>query len=530
MVSKAVTERTPEQDDLSRWQGPRERAPSVMREDEPKVARMVGFFGILFLALGAMGLVVFAYGRVSRVGPGLASFCAVLGLACLLFHASRDRDQQVRRLYGAFGFLTLLAAIIFAVVPSQLGPAGTLFLPYSVPCLLLSLLFLLSFAHNETDPLWRDRTLWVLGGVGAALTLTGFVGGNISNNFLLPYGVILLVLGLGYLWAFVGQEGITSDLGYRAGVGMGVLGVLVFLVALGRSALPPLLHAWGMSARPTPFLVPGGLLLMGLGLLYAAMSAGLCSDNRVVVMTRRELAAYFYSPIAYIVLFGLTVMGWILFIIFTGLIVDQSMPGRTPLVEPVIRYYIIDWFPIICVIFVVPTLTMRLLSEEQRTGTLEVLLTAPVEESSIVLSKFLAVLIFFMAVWVPWGLFLVALRVLGGEPFDYRPLLSFFIALAATGAGFVSMGLFFSSLTRNQIAAAILTFVGMLGLTMLFFAKRSMAPESTGFIVLKYVSYIDLWIDSLEGTLSLRHLMFHVSAAILWLFLTVKVLEARRWS
>src|SRR5437879_3140322 len=140
------------------------------------------------------------------------------------------------------------------------------------------------------------------------------------------------------------------------------------------------------------------------------------------------------------------------------------MEDRQVFAEPIIRFYFIAWWPVITTIFIVPVLTMRLLSEEQRTGTLEVLFTAPVGETVVVLSKFLASWIFFMLTWVPWGLFLVALRVEGGQPFEYRPLLSFYIAMACSGAAFLAMGLFFSSLTRNQIVSAILTFVGMLSL------------------------------------------------------------------
>jgi len=266
---------------------------------------------------------------------------------------------------------------------------------------------------------------------------------------------------------------------------------------------------------------------MGLGLLYAALAAGLCSDHPLVVLTRRELAAYFYSPIAYLVLFGLTCVGWYLFSNFVTLVTRET--GQ-PLIEPIVQYYILDWFPIICVMFVVPVLTMRLLSEEKRSGTMEVLLTAPVSESSVVLSKFLAVLIFFMLLWLPWGLFLVGLRVLGGQPFDYRPLLSYFIALACTGGAFLSMGMFFSSLTRNQIIGAVLTFVGMLLLTAVFFVRRLADPGTPLFMVATPSSYVYLWIRSLAGILVPQLLLFPLSASVLWLFLTVKVLEARRWA
>jgi ABC-type transport system involved in multi-copper enzyme maturation permease subunit len=179
---------------------------------------------------------------------------------------------------------------------------------------------------------------------------------------------------------------------------------------------------------------------------------------------------------------------------------------------------------------------MRLLSEEQRAGTLEVLLTAPLGESAVVLSKFLSSFFIFMLAWMPWGLLLISLRVEGDRPFEYRPLLSFLLAQACSGAAFLGMGLFFSSLTRNQIASAILCFVGMLGLTGSFFAISILKSSVTGdsFInnlipILETGSYINLWIDSTEGKISPRHLIFQLSFAVFWLFLTVKILESRKW-
>src|SRR5439155_479024 len=145
-------------------------------------------------------------------------------------------------------------------------------------------------------------------------------------------------------------------------------------------------------------------------------------------------------------------------------------------------------------VFVVPVLTMRLLSEERRTGTIEVMLTAPVDEVVVVISKFVAALVFYLTLWIPWGLFLVALRVEGGQPFDYLPLLSFYVTLVCSGAAFVAMGLFFSSLTRNQIISAVLSFMGMMFL-LCFFLLRQMTqigPNWSAFF--KQLSFVDLWI------------------------------------
>jgi ABC-type transport system involved in multi-copper enzyme maturation permease subunit len=157
------------------------------------------------------------------------------------------------------------------------------------------------------------------------------------------------------------------------------------------------------------------------------------------------------------------------------------------------------------------------------------LLTSPVNESSIVLSKFLACWIFWMISWLPYFLFLVGLRVVGGEEFDYRPLLSFGLALAATGGGFMAMGLFFSSITKNQIIAAVLTFVGMMVHLSLFMFQGVFDPGSIWREIFTYASFFDLWRTYLQGNFAPRYLIFHVSAMVFFLFLTVKVLEARKW-
>jgi ABC-2 type transport system permease protein len=525
-MSQGITEKEPvpppPPDD---WRPVRERAPSVLREDEPQVARFIGMVGLLLVTLGAVALVVNAYGRVSRVGPGLGTFCLVLGLGGMLLHAARDKELQVRRLYGLFGLLWLLVAAIVSSLPTKFGPAGSLFLPYGFVSLSLGLLFLLAFVHNETDEQTRDRATLLLGAIGAGLALTGFIGGNVSPDFLLPYGVLLALLGLAFGWAFITLKGTATDEGYRAGLALGGLGLLAFVVALGRSVAPLL------SSRLDPYLVPSGLLLMGMGLLYLGLSAGLVSDNLVIAMTRRELSSFFYSPVAYIVLVVATAVAWVAYLNFLNLIYDMLQPpAQNPPMEPVIQFYIIAWWPIITLLLAVPLLTMSLLSEERRSGSLELLLTAPVNEFPIVFSKFLAALLFFLVVCLPWALFMLALRIQGGQPFDYRPLLSFFIALVATGAAMVSVGLFFSSLTRSQIASAILTFVFLFVWMLLFFFQGSLSQGTPLRTIMQYVSFVDLWMDAVRGTLSPRHLLFYASVAVFWLFLTVKVLEARKWS
>ncbi len=510
------------------WKGLRERAPSLVRPDAGTTGRVVALIALFPLTLGVASLFFALIGKGYLISVSWGVLLLALGVAGLLYHAFNEKELQYRRLYGALGVLLLGLAVLFRVLPFE-GVIGGRFVMVGAPCALLALGFLLSFARNETDSGIRNAIVTGLGAVGLAWALLGFVGGSISETFMLGNGVVLLVLGLLYLAAYSGIHGGDSPAGYRAGLGLGALGVLMILVALGWSVVPQLLFQlnWTETRPAASFFMPRGLILLYFGVEYLMLSVGVCSDNRLVVLTRRELAAFFYSPIAYIVIIGVTGMGWWVFTQFVGSLLEER--GGS-LLEPVIIHYTTGYFQIFSVVFMVPLLTMRLMSEERRTGSLEVLLTAPVNETSVVLSKFFAALRVFMLAWYPSGLFLLALRVEGGETFDYRPLLTFFISLIFMAAGWLAMGLFFSSLTRNQIAAAFLTLTVMIALTGLFWVKQNVPEGGTLFNVLQYVSFIDLWINSSFGNLTPRYLLFHLSFAVFFLFLSVKILEARKWA
>jgi hypothetical protein len=138
-----------------------------------------------------------------------------------------------------------------------------------------------------------------------------------------------------------------------------------------------------------------------------------------------------------------------------------------------------------------------------------------------------------MIMWAPMLLLFVGLRINGGQPFDIRPLFSFGIALALTAAAGVSVGVLFSSLTTNQITAGVLTFVFMLAWTMDHIFRdviSSLSKEKTAWTdFMLHVSYLDLWVDSLQGKLVPKFLLFPASLTIFCLFVSIKVLDARKW-
>ncbi len=501
----------------------------------PVLPALVGVFASAAVIFGATALLLYRTGRGSAVGPGWASIILTTGLMGLLFHAAFDRDIQFRRAYMAFGYLALGIGAFLCILPYPIRPADQFGPGYL--CMSLGLLFLLCFLRHETDEKVRDFAFYVFGGAGGIMALFGLFGGLIRPDVLLgnkdtfvstPVGLLLAMLGLVFLIACVHIRGTSDETSYRIGQAIGIAGGIVFLVALLASFFPSAL--WFTKRYPGYFM-PFGLLLQILGLLYVATCLFICSDRPIIVLTRRELGAFFYSPIAHLVLLSFVVAHWFGYLLFTV----ELWNSRVPLPEPIVSGFILQFSSIFWTLFGVPALTMRLLSEEHRSHTLEQLLTVPVEEGTVVLSKFFAAFIMFVITWLPFGFLMVSLRLEGGREFDYRPLFSFGVGLFLTGSAFISIGLFFSSLTSNQIIAGVMTFGAMLTLTLVLWAKRILAndqllgPDSGWIAVMKHVSYIDVWIDSLDGKLVPKFLLFPVSTTVLCLFLSVKVLESRKW-
>ncbi len=522
------------------WQAPAERAPSVIRQEQATPTRLIAVIALFIGAVGGLAVIMAAIGRSYVISPGLGLFLLMLGLAGLLLHAFNEKELVYRRTYGLFAAVLAAAGVILSLATVH-GSIGGLFLPVGAPCFLLALCFGVSFARNEADPFLRALAVRIIGVIGAVMIVVGVVGGILNEDFLMSRGVVYLLLALVYVGAYVGTQSVSSTQGYWAGVALGVVGVLMIVVALGR-ALP-----WYNLPYLGPYLgwindvfgfvhwlsgQPGApFLFTYLGLEYLALSIGICSDAQWVVLTRRELASYFYSPIAYFVMVSLAFLGGLAFFFYVQrLIFISSAPGVPGIQEPVIQDYLFSFLPIVCLILMVPIITMRLFSEERRSGTLEVLMTAPVREGTVVIAKFLAGLRFFLLAWYPWGLYLIALRVEGGEPFDYRPVLTFAIALAVCGAGFVAMGEFFSSLTGNQIISAILTLIGMFALLFITILQWIVQRQSEFWSgVFRYMSFYDLLEQASTGQFAPRFLFFHISLAVFFLFLTAKVLESRKW-
>ena len=275
---------------------------------------------------------------------------------------------------------------------------------------------------------------------------------------------------------------------------------------------------------------PYGLILFCAGLLAATVGLVVRYTPKMFAIMRRELASFFLSPIAYMVIFGILVVAAFNFRLLLYDLASGAM-AFTQVEDPVVNYMGNIWL-LFCLIFVVPVVTMRLLSEERRSGTIEALMSAPVTEAEVVLGKFVAGLVFYMAVWIPWLLFLFVLRWWGKVEFTFWPVASMYLGLLTLGTTFIAGGLLFSSLTRNQIIAAILAFAMMMALLVIVVLQYYMQQggEAEGKVeAMRYASFFLQMRDFAQGKLDVRYVAMHLSAAGFLLFVTTRVLESRKW-
>ena len=227
----------------------------------------------------------------------------------------------------------------------------------------------------------------------------------------------------------------------------------------------------------------------------------------------KETKLYFGTPAAYIV--GAMFLG------LTGVFFVAEVTA--PFAEAGVRG-IVDWASFF-VIFLAPLLTMRLLAEEQKLGTLELLLTSPVRDWEVVLGKYIASFLILAAILAVTFYYVVLLYSFG-DP-DTGPVLSGYLGLLLYGAAALAIGLLGSSLSSNQIVAAV---VGIAILLMLSFVNL-IADIVTGIAseVFNGMSMNEHIVDFSRGVIDTSSLVFFLSLTAIFLFLTIRSLETRRW-
>lgn len=237
----------------------------------------------------------------------------------------------------------------------------------------------------------------------------------------------------------------------------------------------------------------------------------------------RELRAYFVSPMAWVILTLFLFGNGISFTLIVSYLADPRSGGiSTPL-----QVFFGSFFFWLMLFVLIPLITMRSIAEERRSGTLETLMTAPVSETTVVLAKFAAALVFYTFLWLP-TLAYVAILGRGATTIDWGPIASGYLGVLALGAMFLAIGLFASALSKNQIVAAILTFVTMLGLFTLGFLDGLTSNETLQ-KALSYLNVLEHMDELAKGIVDTRRLIYYLSTTVLFLFLASRALEQEKW-
>jgi ABC-2 type transport system permease protein len=248
-------------------------------------------------------------------------------------------------------------------------------------------------------------------------------------------------------------------------------------------------------------------------------------------IAKKELKAYFASPIAYVVIAIFLLLTGFFFYSLVWWFNAQSMQmAQNPYYAQQININQMVFTPLfhnisIILLLMLPLLTMRLFAEEKKIGTEELLFTSPVSVNEIILGKYAASLVVLAVMLLLTGL-LALFTFATGNP-EATPLLCGYLGLFLMGAAFISLGIFYSSLTENQIVAAILTFG-----TLLLFWILSWASSSAGGIwkgVLNYMSFFEHFDDMTRGILDTADIVYYLSFSFFGLFLTHAVIQSRRW-
>ncbi len=252
--------------------------------------------------------------------------------------------------------------------------------------------------------------------------------------------------------------------------------------------------------------------------------------RNIWIVSRRDFKNYFTSPIAYIVIAGfLVIMGWMFFFNLShfnmqNLQYNQMNMGKgVSITDGIIRPLYGNMNVIF--LFLVPFITMRLFAEEKKNKTLALLLTAPLTLTEIILGKFFSAL---LLVSVMLGLTFTypVILILTGNP-DIGPILTSNLGTLLLTGCYLSLGIFFSSLTENQIVAGALTFASGL-----FFWLVSWATQAAGPVwgeILTYLSLISHYNNFSQGLLSSSDVVFYLSFIFMGLFFTHRALDSYRW-
>lgn len=245
-----------------------------------------------------------------------------------------------------------------------------------------------------------------------------------------------------------------------------------------------------------------------------------------LTLTRRELGAYFISMTGYVIIAAAVFLTGLSFTVLVTKLQDVSTP------MPVTELFFATPFFWLIILLAAPIITMRLFAHEKFSGTFETLMTAPVSDRQVVLAKFTAAWLFYMLMWLPLLGSIFILRRYTSDPtvMDAGALGGTFLGIGLLGGAFMAGGLFASSLTRSQIIAAMIGLAGGVSLFLLSFLGEQVNADS-GWLpqLFSYLNLFDHMQDFARGVVDTRPVIFYLSLTGLFLFLTLRVVDSRRW-
>ena len=255
--------------------------------------------------------------------------------------------------------------------------------------------------------------------------------------------------------------------------------------------------------------------------------------RNILAICKRELLAFFVSPIAYFVITGFALLVGFFFFNYLAFFarmfeMSQMMAFRGGGELPNLNQVVIEGLfqtMVVILVFLIPLLTMRIVAEEKRRGTFELLITSPVSVTEVVVGKFLSLAVVIVAMLSISFIFPLLLMVYGNP--EIPPIVSGFCGVVLCALGFASIGMAVSSFTENQIVAGVSSMVVLLLLYVIQAPAESLGGTSAE--VLRYLSPIDQVQQFLRGVVSLKSVTYFVSLILLGIFLSQRALEAHRW-
>jgi ABC-2 type transport system permease protein len=241
--------------------------------------------------------------------------------------------------------------------------------------------------------------------------------------------------------------------------------------------------------------------------------------NGIMATYRRELRAFFFSPLAYIMLFFFLVVTGVIFVYIIGQLNNPASPGGPPLKF----FFTATW---LMLLILGPLVTMRLVSEELRSGSIEVLMTAPVTEAQVIVGKFLAAFTFYAFLWFPTVGYAAMIALY--EKVDWGPVMAGYLGVLLIGALFLSIGIFASAMTRSQLLAAMMT-AALLFVLFLLGVFEELVNNDLMKRALGYVSIFNHIDELANGIVDTRRLVFYLSGTLFFLFLASRALEDKKW-